>query len=134
MTQFRGHFDAPWGLLGTLSTNLLTKIRFNLSFAGSVFHSFLGNVRFVYFDATLERNRYYCRSRHPSRSHLRPKVTPNPSRAAKPAQPSSDFGGAAEPSPAEPISAGPAQPTQLSKVGICPSGPEPSGEPTYRCI
>ena len=38
-------------------------------------------------------------------------------RAAEAAQPSSDFGGAAESSPAEPISAGPAQPTQLSRRG-----------------
>ena len=77
----------------------------------------------MYFDATLERNRYYCRSRHPSRGHLRPKVEPKPFRAAEAAQPSSDFGGAAEPSPAEPISAGPAHPTRASALDW-------SGEPT----
>ena len=88
----------------------------------------------MYFDATLERNRYDCRSRHPSRSHFPPKVTPKPSRAAEAAQPSSDFGGTAEPSPAEPISAEPAQPTQLSRIESRLSVLELSGEPTYRYV
>ena len=88
----------------------------------------------MYFDATLEWNRYYCRSRHSSRSHSRPKVTPKPSRAAEAAQPSSDFGGTAEPSPAEPIS----KPSRPSPAGPAPpfrpSALELSGEPTYRYL
>ena len=70
-----------------------------------------------------------------ARSHLRSKVTPNQSRAAEAAQPSSDFGGAAESSPAKPISAGPAQPAQPSRAMISRfplSALELSGEPTYR--
>ena len=47
---------------------------FNLRSAGFVFHKFVGKVRFLYFDATLERNLYSCRSRHPSWSHLGRKV------------------------------------------------------------
>ena len=35
---------------------------FNLGSAGSVFHNFVGKVGFVYFDSTLEQNRYYGRS------------------------------------------------------------------------
>ena len=60
------HFGALWGSVGAAweeLDDLGLGFGFNLGSAGSVFHNFVGKVRFVYFDSTLERNRYYGRSR-----------------------------------------------------------------------
>ncbi len=79
------HFGALWDSVGAAwedLDDLGDGFGFNLGSAGSVFHNFVGKVRFVYFDSTLERNRYYCRSRHPSWSHLGRKVEPDRSKMA----------------------------------------------------
>ena len=79
------HFGALWDSAGAAwedIDDLGDGFGFNLGSAGSVFHNFVGKVRVVYFDSTLERNRYYCRSRHPSWSHLGRKVDPGRSRMA----------------------------------------------------
>ncbi len=50
------------GAAGTTLDDLRDGFGFNLGSACSVFHNFVGKVRFVYFDSALERNRYYGRS------------------------------------------------------------------------
>ena len=60
------HFGALWGSVGAAweeLDDLGLGFGFNLGSAGSVFHNFVGKVRFVYFDSPLEQNRYYGRSR-----------------------------------------------------------------------
>ena len=77
------HLTALWGFLGAAGEaldDLGGAVGFNLRSAGVVFYKFVGKVRFVYFDATLERNRYSCRSWHPSWSHLGRKVEPGRSK------------------------------------------------------
>ena len=71
------HFGALWGSVGPAGEalgDLVDAFGFTRQCAGSVFSDFHGKMRFVDFDAILERNCCLCRSGRPSWSLWRPKV------------------------------------------------------------